>query len=281
LALLADMYPPQVRLLGQRTAELHRALASHPGNPDFAPEPFNTMYQRSLYESTRTRLKRAISTLKKHHQGLAEGARQAADQVIARQGEFDAVLKKMVELRFDALKIRVHGDYHLGQVLFTGKDFIIIDFEGEPGRTLAERRFKHSPLRDVASMIRSLDYAAIAALRTGTIRPVDVERLEPWARTWSAWMAAAFVQSYIANLGVSGLLPSDESHTGALLDFYLLDKCLYELDYEFNNRPDWISIPLLGLVGLLPQAAEVEEPPDSGDVPPSEAARDHERSQHP
>jgi maltose alpha-D-glucosyltransferase / alpha-amylase len=195
-------------------------------------------------------------------------------------------------------------------VLFTGKDFIIIDFEGEPGRTLAERRFKHSALRDVASMLRSLDYAALSALRTGSLRPTDAEQLEPFARAWSAWMGAAFVQSYLTSLGhgstqsaSSGLeqghgrngvserdgspemgrkggshppdgdsdkghperarapagaapvalVPAHEEHISALLDFYLLDKCLYELDYEFNNRPDWVSIPLYGLLGLLEQ----------------------------
>jgi maltose alpha-D-glucosyltransferase/alpha-amylase len=193
-------------------------------------------------------------------------------------------------------------------VLFTGKDFIIIDFEGEPGRTLAERRFKYSALRDVASMLRSLDYAALSALRTGSLRPSDAEQLEPFARAWSAWMGAAFVQSYLASLeqesgrstisphelgrneaneaagkpemGRNGngpspeggegkarpeksrvtpplapvaLVPTKDDHISALLDFYLLDKCLYELDYEFNNRPDWVSIPLYGLLGLLEQ----------------------------
>jgi maltose alpha-D-glucosyltransferase / alpha-amylase len=259
LAELAEFYPAQVRLLGQRTAELHRAL-SEPGTAaDFTPEPFNTMYQRSLYESTRTRLKRAVAFVRRQRDSLPERERQTADELLGRQGEFDAVLRRMVDTRIDALRIRIHGDYHLGQVLFTGKDFIIIDFEGEPGRTLAERRFKHCSLRDVASMIRSLDYAALSALRTGTVRPSDVERLEPWARAWSAWMSAAFLNSYLSTLGKSGLVPENPAHTAALMDFYLLDKCLYELDYEFNNRPDWVSIPLFGLVGLLEQNQSAEQ----------------------
>ncbi len=248
---LADVYPPLVRLLGQRTAELHMALLDHRGDAHFAPEPFNTMYQRSLYESTRTRLKRAVALLRRQRDSLPERAQKAADELLARQSEFDAVLKKLVELRFDAIKIRVHGDYHLGQVLYTGKDFVIIDFEGEPGRSLAERRFKHSGLRDVASMVRSLDYAAFSALRTGSVRPSDIEVLEPWARAWSGWMSAAFVGAYLTRVAESGLVPEDREQCAALLDYYLLDKCLYELDYEFNNRPDWVSIPLFGLVGLL------------------------------
>jgi maltose alpha-D-glucosyltransferase/alpha-amylase len=219
------------------------------------------MYQRSLYESTRTRLKRALTALRKQRDSFAERERRVADAILARQGEFDAVLRRLVDTKMELLKIRIHGDYHLGQVLFTGKDFIIIDFEGEPGRTLAERRFKHSALRDVASMLRSLDYAALSALRTGSVRPSDSERLEPFARAWSAWMGAAFVQSYLATLGQGALVPEREEHTAALLDFYLLDKCLYELDYEFNNRPDWVSIPLLGLLGLLEQNQLSAEPP--------------------
>jgi maltose alpha-D-glucosyltransferase/alpha-amylase len=217
------------------------------------------MYQRSLYESTRTRLKRALALLRRQRDALPERERHRADQLLHRQGEFDAVLRRLVDTKIDVLRIRIHGDYHLGQVLFTGKDFIIIDFEGEPGRSLAERRFKHCVLRDVASMVRSLDYAALSALRTGSVRPSDIERLEPWARAWSAWMGAAFVQSYLATLGKNGLVPAGDAHAAALMDFYLLDKCLYELDYEFNNRPDWASIPLFGLVGLLDQNQSAAE----------------------
>jgi len=249
---LAGLFPAEIRLLGQRTAELHRALAAS-SDPQFTPEPFNTMYQRSLYESTRTRLKRAMTALRRQRSSLLEHDQRTADELLARQGEFDSVLRKLVTGRLDVLKIRVHGDYHLGQVLFTGKDFIIIDFEGEPGRTLAERRFKHCALRDVASMARSLDYAALSALRTGAIRADDMDRLEPWARAWSSWMSALFVQAYLATLDAHGsLVPADDADCSALLDYYLLDKCLYELEYEFNNRPDWISIPLFGLVSLLP-----------------------------
>jgi maltose alpha-D-glucosyltransferase/alpha-amylase len=254
-AALAGAYPAEIRLLGQRTAELHRALASS-SDAQFTPEPFTTMYQRSLYESTRTRLKRATAMLRRQRHALPAREQQTADELIARQGEFDSVLRKLVNSKLDVLRIRVHGDYHLGQVLFTGKDFIIIDFEGEPGRTLAERRFKHCALRDVASMARSLDYAALSALRTGAIRADDVVRLEPWARAWSAWMSASFVQAYLATLDAHGsLVPASDVDCSALLDYYLLDKCLYELDYEFNNRPDWISIPLFGLVSLLPSPA--------------------------
>ena len=248
---LVDVYPQQIKLLGQRTAELHQALATLDA-PAFRSEPFNTMYQRSLYESTRTRLKRALGALRKQRDSFDERGRHVADEILHRQAEFDAVLRRLVDTKMDVAKIRIHGDYHLGQVLFTGKDFIIIDFEGEPGRSLAERRFKHSALRDVASMLRSLDYAALSALRTGALRASDAEALEPTARAWSGWMSAAFLQAYLGTLDAGAcLVPAHDAQTSALLEFYLLDKCLYELDYEFNNRPDWVSIPLFGLLGLL------------------------------
>lgn len=255
-AALAGAYPAEIRLLGQRTAELHRALAQS-SDPQFTPEPFSTMYQRSLYESARTRLKRATALLRRQRHSLPAREQQIADELGARQGEFDSVLRKLVNTKLDVHKIRLHGDYHLGQVLFTGKDFVIIDFEGEPGRSLAERRFKNCALRDVASMARSLDYAALSALRMGTIRADDVARLEPWARAWSAWMSASFVQAYLAKIGSqSRLVPANDADCSALLDYYLLDKCLYELEYEFNNRPDWISIPLFGLKSLLSSSVD-------------------------
>jgi maltose alpha-D-glucosyltransferase / alpha-amylase len=269
---LADAYPAQIRLLGQRTAELHQALSQGTEDPRFAPEPFTTMYQRSLYESTRTRLKRSLDFLRKRRDALPERERHLAVELLDRRTEFDTVLRGLVDAKVDAQRIRIHGDYHLGQVLFTGKDFIIIDFEGEPGRPLAERRFKHGALRDVASLLRSLDYAALSALWTGLARPSDVPRLEPWAHAWAAWMSASFTSGYLAALGKTSLVPDKEESTAVLLDFYLLDKCLYELDYEFNNRPDWVSIPLSGLHGLL---SREQEPRDlAGGQPPLRSDED-------
>ena len=141
---------------------------------------------------------------------------------------------------------------------------------------LTERRFKHSALRDVASMLRSLEYAALSGLRTGALRASDAERLEPFARAWSGWMGAAFLQAYLSTLGAgTGLVPASDQQTSALLEFYLLDKCLYELDYEFNNRPDWVSIPLLGLLGLLGNGQrEASSGRDAGAEPDSRAERE-------
>jgi maltose alpha-D-glucosyltransferase/alpha-amylase len=150
----------------------------------------------------------------------------------------------------DAKRIRCHGDLHLGQVLFTGTDFVIIDFEGEPERPVSERRIKASALRDVAGMLRSFHYAAHAALRGQTqtliMRHAELP-IEVWANYWSAWGSAAFLRAYLGAAGRGGFLPNNRDQLGSLLQAYLLEKALYELRYELNNRPDWVNIPLEGI----------------------------------
>ena len=148
-------------------------------------------------------------------------------------------------------RIRVHGDYHLGQVLRTEEDFVILDFEGEPARSIAERRAKQSPLKDVAGMVRSFGYAAYAALFAFTVHaPDEYASLVPWADTWEHWAAEAFLRGYTAAAGDSTLLPRGSADRNALLTAFTLDKALYELGYELNNRPDWVRIPLLGIQQL-------------------------------
>jgi maltose alpha-D-glucosyltransferase/alpha-amylase len=149
----------------------------------------------------------------------------------------------------------VHGDYHLGQVLHTASGFAIIDFEGEPARTLADRRRKRSPLADVAGILRSYHYAAYGVLGGDVpgsdIRPDDRALLEPWARAWYAWVGSRFVAGYLEVEGIRALLPAASSDLGALLELHLLEKALYELGYELNNRPDWVAVPLRGIIDLL------------------------------
>jgi maltose alpha-D-glucosyltransferase/alpha-amylase len=151
----------------------------------------------------------------------------------------------------EAARIRIHGDYHLGQVLWTRNDFVILDFEGEPARPLAERREKHSPLKDVAGMLRSFSYAAAVGLENHLSRRAgDRERLEPWADFWEREVSAAFLRGYRDVVAGTGLVPADADVCRALLDAYLLDKALYELSYELNNRPAWVRIPLAGILSL-------------------------------
>ena len=145
-------------------------------------------------------------------------------------------------------QIRCHGDYHLGQVLFTGTDFVIIDFEGEPTRSLGERRLKRSPLRDVAGMIRSFHYAAYAELGENP-EPAAERRVIEWYRASSA----AFLQTYLEVAGRAVFIPSDRKQTEKLLNIFLLEKAVYELGYELNNRPGWAHIPIRGIKSLLPE----------------------------
>ena len=245
------------RLLGQRTAELHTALASRRDDPAFTPEPINVMYRRSLYQSSRTRLDQVTQMLRRRVGRLPDQLRDDARSVLGMADRIDERLRAVVDRKLSGLRIRCHGDYHLGQVLFTGKDFLIMDFEGEPLRSISERRLKRSPLRDVGGMLRSFHYASVAALVEGRVRPEDVTSLEPWAHYWYLWVAVDYLKAYLEIAAESGLLPKGDAELAALLDLCVLDKALYELDYELNNRPDWIGIPLRGILELM------AEQPDS------------------
>ena len=159
------------------------------------------------------------------------------------------------DLECDASKIRVHGDYHLGQILWSQADFYLLDFEGEPARPIEERRGKQSPLKDVAGMMRSFGYAAYAALFAhAASRPAEFERLEPWARIWQTWVTAAFLRGYFTASAGAPFVPAESSSRDALLQAFVLDKAIYELNYELNNRPEWVRIPIRGIMEILTQS---------------------------
>ena len=153
------------------------------------------------------------------------------------------------------MRIRCHGDYHLGQVLYTGKDFVITDFEGEPARPLSERRLKKSPLQDIAGMIRSFHYAGHnALLRQIPLTPHPEENrpaLQQWTQYWYVWVSTAFLASYLEAVKPGKLLPDEPEHLKTFLDAYLLEKGIYEIGYELNNRPDWLGVPLQGILDLM------------------------------
>jgi maltose alpha-D-glucosyltransferase/alpha-amylase len=140
-------------------------------------------------------------------------------------------------------------------VLYTGKDFVIIDFEGEPARPISQRRLKGSPLRDVAGMLRSFHYAAISMLKSGGLRPEDIPNLETWARLWHLWVSVAFLKAYVEVTAQAPFLPKTEEELKILLDLHLLEKAVYELAYELNNRPDWVGVPIQGILEMVQPAA--------------------------
>jgi maltose alpha-D-glucosyltransferase/alpha-amylase len=240
-----------IRLLGQRTAELHVALASAPDDPAFAPEPFGSLYQRSLYQSVRTSALRRLQTLRERRGTLQEGIREDVDALLALEERLLDTYGGLLGARFGGMRIRCHGDYHLGQVLRTGNDFTILDFEGEPARPLSERRLKRSPLTDVAGMLRSFDYAVatvlISSSERGLVRPMDLPALEGWARFWRQWMSASFLGGYLEPSRAAGLVPADDAQLRKLLDALCLDKAVYEIGYELDHRPEWLRIPIRGI----------------------------------
>ena len=252
---LSGEYLGVARLLGTRTAELHRALAAPRDDPAFAAEPFSALYQRGIFQTLRNQASGTTVLLRSRLSGLPAEARPAAEQVIALSTEILNRVRDLTQRRIGAVRIRTHGDYHLGQVLWTGRDVVIIDFEGEPGRPLSERRHKRSALADVAGMLRSFHYAAFGTLLNprvgGTVRPEDVVRLEPWATAWYATVGAAFLGAYLEGAAGQPFVPRERDEQVALLELAMLQKVLYELNYELNNRPDWVSIPLRGLLELL------------------------------
>ena len=246
-------FVPLARLLGRRTAELHSALYDTTLGTAIAPKPFNALSSRAFYQSVRNLNAKAFDALKVA--ALPEPAGRLAVTLAERRVELRRVLDRALTEPLVGQRMRVHGDYHLGQVLYTGSDFFIIDFEGEPGRTPAERRRLRSPLADVASMIRSFHYAAMGVLAKplpgAQIRPEDREQLEPWAKVFFQATANAFLTCYLASTGDAPHLSRDPQQVRALLAIQLVEKALYELLYELNNRPDWVELPLRGLLSLL------------------------------
>lgn len=252
---LLGTYVESVRLLGQRTAEMHLALAEDRKAPAFAPEAFTPHYQRGLYQSMRNLALQNLLLLKRKLETLHGEQRELAAAVIASEAKIIERFHRLPGTLLTGLRIRVHGDYHLGQTLYTGRDFFIVDFEGEPAMPLSERRMKRTIFSDVAGLLRSFDYAAHAALRReieqGAISAASLPRFSAWANRWTRWISNTCLESYLSHLGTSGILPASVGERGLLLDTHLLRKALYEIGYEANNRPDWLSIPCRGVLALL------------------------------
>jgi maltose alpha-D-glucosyltransferase/alpha-amylase len=257
LSMIEGIHIETVRQLGERTADLHLALARDTKSPEFAPEPFTLQHQRSVFQSIRSETKQTVTLLNRLYENLEPGPKQNARKVLDRanvlMGSHDYLLRDPINVS----KIRIHGDYHLGQILFTGKDFVILDFEGEPARPIGERRLKRSALIDVAGMLRSFHYAAhYGLLESRTVRPVDQDVLESYADLWSTRASQVFLGAYLDKAGDAPFVPKEREDLQSLVKSFLIAKALYELRYELNNRPKWVAIPLRGILSLLDDKAK-------------------------
>ncbi len=257
--LIAD-YLDVAQLLGRRTAELHLALAVDEEDPAFAPEPFSPFYQRSIYQTMRGHALQTLDELQQRLPTLAAADQPAAEHLLAQRSRIVQEFRQVLAERLETVRIRCHGDYHLGQILFTGKDFTVIDFEGNTAVPLTERRIKRSPLRDVASLIRSFDYAGRAALAQvhaptgptpGSLRPSDLPRVAPWTRYWTGCVTTAFWHAYRTQPGIEAFLPTNGQGTRMLLEMFLLERSLIDLGHELRDRPEWVSIALDSVLDLL------------------------------
>ncbi|HEX6587908.1 MAG TPA: maltose alpha-D-glucosyltransferase [Longimicrobiales bacterium] len=256
-------YIQSAEMMGERTAAMHRALADAKGVSDFAPEAFSTLYQRGLYQSMRNLTGNVFELIERSLQQErasrpAEPAASPSDdpslaRVLGMRDELLARFRGLIGGKLSAKRARIHGDFHLGQVLFTGRDFVITDYEGEPARPASERRLKRSPLRDIAGMIRSFHYAAYSSLAAEQDRGAHAASPagEALARHWYAEVSAAYLRAYLRAMQGSGLIPDSQDELAVMLETYLLEKAIYEVGYELNNRPAWVGLPLRGVLELM------------------------------
>ena len=250
-----DRLLSEISLLGRRTAELHLALASDGDDPAFAPEPFTSEFQKKFEASFAELSRGTLRLLRERLSTVPVEYKERAAEIASREQEIACIFCAALSGPIEALRTRIHGDYHLGQVLYTGSDFVIIDFEGEPARPLAERRVKQSPLQDVAGMLRSFDYVAFAPLlaRSPESSISSGQFAKRWAEAWSLRATNRFLSQYYETSGAGHYLPASPQERTKLLETYVLAKAIYELGYELNNRPTWVGIPLEGISRLLPR----------------------------
>lgn len=253
-ALLGALFAENVRLLGERTATFHMTMISDEQNPNFAPEEFSLHYQRSLFSSYQSLVRHTFQKLAKKIKQVPERVQKEAATLLPQKQNVLSFLKKVYERKMDTYKIRGHGDFHLKQVLFTGQDFIFIDFEGETGKSYTERRLKRSSLRDIASMVRSLHRVAYEGiLDNEEIKSDDIDSLKPWAEMWYHYMSQFFFKSYLEGIKGSKLIPTDSEDLVKILNVFILERALIELDNELDNPSMRTLVPIIGIQNILEQ----------------------------
>jgi maltose alpha-D-glucosyltransferase/alpha-amylase len=239
---------------GRRVAEMHLALAGSNEFADFTPEPTRPEHVRLWIEDVVARAEHVFDALKQKRDTLKEADRLLVDQTLAQRAALHDLLCALLPHDIDCMNIRHHGDFHLGQMLIVKDDIFIIDFEGEPRRPLAERRRKAPAARDVAGLIRSIDYSATAALeRALKVTPDEHGKLGAALAEWRDRSAAAFLDTYREIMTNQHLWPADPHAAERMLNFFLLEKALYEIEYELAHRPEWLRVPLTGALRILSQ----------------------------
>lgn len=256
--LLGHRAAQQVRLLGERIGAMHQALASNTTLTDFAPEEFSLHYQRSLYAGFQSLVRESYQTQKRNLQRLPDNVRQDVEQILGRKEEVLALFKRIYSKKLVSTKIRIHGDLQLDKILLTGKDIAIQDFGGDPGRSYSERRLKRSPLRDVASMIRSFYYVGYEGfLQNNQVTAEDTIPLLPYAIFWAQCMSNFFMEAYLETVRGSSFIPDDANDLQMMLETYLLEKAISDLNSELSHRPDWVRVPLEIIQSIIEQTGTV------------------------
>ncbi len=269
---LVSPFIHSARALGAFTAKLHLTLAGATGIPAIISTPFTPAYQRSFYQSLRNLAGRIHSLLAEPHTEWPESVRDLASQLRRQGPAIFARIHGALDPELAAGKrIRCHGDYHLGQLLVTGRDFVLSDFEGAVNRTIGDRRIKRSPLNDVAALLRSFDYVASSVrldlsgnrgTTQGIVRPEDRAKLERYSQAWQSRLESEFFQVYTEAVESADLLPRSDAARQNLLELSLLERALREAEYDLAARPDWAVIPLTAILRLLarPQETSGERP---------------------
>jgi maltose alpha-D-glucosyltransferase/alpha-amylase len=252
VAQLIGGYRESLAQLGRRVAELHLALASNTTDPAFVPDAYSALDRRSKYQSLRMLGSKVLRLLRERLPTLSSHARTAGERLVAREGDILKFLEPLLRSSVAALRIRVHGNLHLGHVLYTGKDFVFTDFDGMHELTLAERRRKRSPLRDLASVVRSVHLAAHKLLfDPARVRDADVASARPWASHWTSWVSASFLRAYLDATAGSPLLPTERSHVKVLFDAFAMERELYLLRAHLEEGSKAVVAPLLGIEHIL------------------------------
>jgi maltokinase len=248
-----------VELLAKRTAEMHAALASETSLKGFKTEKFNPVYRAWLFDHLKNLVDGRIQMLQENHHLLDDEAKRMAQLLIDKRETVLKFFEKIKKKPLKSLRTRIHGDFHLGQVLYTGGDFIIIDFEGEPESSIADRKIKHSPLKDVAGMIRSFHYAVSAKLfYSNETKDKDRLSLQKAADRWFYLIRETFTETYLQALGPQQKLYANKAEINFLFLLHLLEKAIYEVGYELNGRPDWLKIPLKGIEQVINELEKYE-----------------------